>query len=233
FSLTVSKVRAIREFGEFSALGVAAAFVLTVTFVPIVLSYLPLPRPAARRRGGQPYLSTRVLEALHGFTMRRGKAIVAVSACLVVVAIGFALQVKAESAFLKVFKPGAKIRLDTERIQTAMGGTVTVDVLVDTGRPDGVKDPAVLAEIVELEKFLESQEHVSSAQSVAGYFKNMRRAFHANDPREYRLPATREEAAQYLLLYELDKPDGDLKEYTTFDYRQTRVSARVDIESSN
>jgi predicted RND superfamily exporter protein len=47
------------------------------------------------------------------------------------------------------------------------------------------------------------------------------------------LPETREEAAQYLLLYEMDAPDGDLKEYATFDYRQTRVSARVDIESSN
>src|SRR6185436_12986866 len=96
-SLTVSRVRAIREFGEFSALGVAAAFVLTVTFIPIVLSYLPPPRRASPRRD-KPYLSTRALEALHAFTMRRGKAIIAVTACLAIVAIGFALQVKAESA---------------------------------------------------------------------------------------------------------------------------------------
>jgi hypothetical protein len=47
------------------------------------------------------------------------------------------------------------------------------------------------------------------------------------------LPETREEAAQYLLLYEMDKPDGDIREYVTFDYRQTRVSARVALASSN
>jgi predicted RND superfamily exporter protein len=231
-SLGVSRVLAIREFGIFAALGVSVAFLLTVTLVPILLSYLPPPRRVVPRPGKQ-FFSTRMLDALHRFTMRRGRAIVAVSLALLAVAVFFSTRVRAESAFLQVFKKSARVRVDTEKIQESLGGAITMDVLIDAGREDGVKDPDVLAAIAALEDFLKAQPHVSSTQSVTAYFKDIRRAFFGNDQREYRLPETREEAAQYLLLYEMDAPDGDLKELMTFDYRETRVTARIDLESSN
>jgi predicted RND superfamily exporter protein len=151
----------------------------------------------------------------------------------VAVSIGFATQVKAESSFIRIFKESSKIRRDTDTIQQRLAGSVTVEILLDTGRPDGVKDPAVLREIEKLETYLESRPNVRSAQSVADYMKDLRRAFHGNDQDEYKLPLTREEAAQYLLLYELDAPDGDLREYVSFDYRRARVTARVNMTSSN
>ncbi|MFQ5478422.1 MAG: RND family transporter [Candidatus Binatia bacterium] len=228
-SLLISKVEGIREFGAFAALGVAGAFVLSVSMVPIVLSYLPPPR---KPRPGGTALSARSLERLHLFTMKRGPAIVAVSVVLVAAGVAAGTRVRAESVLLEYFKEDQQIRIDTLRIEEALAGTFTVDVMVDTGREDGVKDPAVLQEIVALQAFLETQAGVSSTQSVADYFKDLRRAFFDNDQREYRLPQTREEAAQYLLLYEMDAPDGDILEYVTFDYSQARVSARLDLHSS-
>ena len=230
-SLVLSRVEAIREFGWFAAFGVTAAFFLTVTFVPIMMTYLPLPPERLRRRRN--LLSERFLDRLHHFTMRHSSAILVTAVLLIVGAVAAATQVRAESSFLAIFKPTAKVRIDTEKIQDALSGTVTLEVMVDTGREDGVKDPEVLEKLADLEAFLESQPTVSSAQSIAGYFKDLRRAFFDNDQREYRLPETREEAAQYLLLYEMDAPDGDIREYVTFDYRETRVTARVALASSN
>jgi hypothetical protein len=230
-SLVLSRVAAIREFGWFAAFGVVAAFVLTVTFVPISMSYLPLPPERHRTRSN--LLSERFLDGLHHFTMKHSRPILVIAALLIVGAVAAATQVRAESSFLAIFKPTAKVRIDTEKIQDELGGTVTLEVMVDTGRDGGVKDPEVLRKLADLEAFLESQPTVSSAQSIAGYFKDLRRAFFDNDQREYRLPETREEAAQYLLLYEMDAPDGDIREYVTFDYRETRVTARVALASSN
>ena len=231
-SLAVSRIESIRTFGLFSAYGVGCAFILTVTFVPVVLSYLPTPRPAPDK-SRRYFISTRGLEALHDFTMRRGTLIVTSWAVVVAVSIGFAMQVRAESSFIRIFKESSKIRRDTDTIQQRLAGAVTVEVVIDTGREDGIKDPAVLASIEGLEKFLQAQPNVRSTQSVTSYFKDLRRAFHNNDQREYRLPATREEIAQYLLLYEMDAPDGDLREFVTFDYRRARVTARVNMTSSN
>lgn len=231
-SLSVSKIHAIRDFGLFAAYGVGAAFLLTVTFVPIVLSYLPAPAPEPARRRN-PYLSTRALTALHDLTMRHGRAIVTAWAVLIAVSIAFALQVRAESSFIRIFKESSRIRQDTDTIQRRLAGSGTLEVTIDTGAPDGIKDPEVLRALERLEEFLEAQPHVRSTQSIVDYFKDLRRAFHGNDQSEYSLPRSREEAAQYLLLYELDAPDGDLHDYVTFDARKARVSARVDLTTSN
>jgi predicted RND superfamily exporter protein len=165
--------------------------------------------------------------------MSHGRTIVTAWAILIAISIAFALQVRAESSFIRIFKQSSRIRQDTDAIQKRLAGSGTLEVTVDTGTADGVKDPEVLGALERLETFLESQPHVRSTQSIVDYFKDMRRAFHGNDQREYSLPRTREEAAQYLLLYELDAPDGDLRNYVTFDERKARVSARVDLTTSN
>jgi len=229
-SLGISRVQGVREFGLFAALGVNGAFLLSITFVPIMLSYLPAPRVTASRHQ---VISTRALEALHVFTMRRGRAIFAVSMVLLALGAAGATRVRTESAWLEIFKDSARVKIDTIHIRDALAGTVTLDVVVDTGGADGIKDPAVIRELDELQTFLRSHELVASSQSMSGYFKDMRRAFFDNDQREYQLPASREEAAQYLLMYEMDAPDGDMKDFVTFDYRETRISSRMSMTSSN
>lgn len=230
-ALLVSRIQGIREFGIFAALGVVGAFVLSMTLVPIVLSYLPPPRPRAERVSAHG-ISAEMLHALHIFTMRRGRAIVLVSAALAVVALVGASRVKSESVFMEYFKDSQRVKLDTNRMNDALAGTFTLEVVIDTGLPDGIKDPAVLQHIASLQAFLVQDPEISSTQSITDYFKDLRRAFFDNDQAEYRLPETTEEAAQYLLLYEMDEPDGDIQEYVTFDYRQARLSARVTMESS-
>ncbi len=233
-SLRVSRIQGVREFGGFAALGVVGAFLLSVTLVPIVLSYLPLPKPARKDdRPARLTISDGALTALHRLTVNRGSTIVAVSAVLLAAALAGGTLVKAESAFLEYFKDNEPIKRDTRRIERALAGTISIDVIIDTGRAGGIKDTEVLAHMTALQAFLEADEHVSSTQSVADYLKDLRRAFFSNDQREYRLPDTTEEAAQYLLLYEMDAPDGDLYDMVTSDYQKARVTARVDITSSN
>ncbi len=231
-SLCISRVQGIRQFGLFAALGVVGAFVLSISFVLVVLSYLPPPKPWPRRTASRG-LSADTLRRIHTVTMQHGGAIAVGFALLVVAGIAAATQVRAESAFLEMFHDGERVKVDTRHIEDVLAGTVTVDVIADSGTADGIKNPEFLAKVTKLQAFLESQDIISSSQSVADYFKDMRRAFFDNDQSQYRLPTTRNEAAQYLLLYEMDAPDGDIKEYATFDYRQARVSARVDIKSSN
>jgi predicted RND superfamily exporter protein len=228
-ALTVSKVQGVREFGGFSALGVIGALLLALTFVPICLTYLPAPRPfTARRRKHEQRLAK-----LHDFTMRYRVGIVLAFAAMTLIGVVGATKIKAESDFMEMFPEDAPVRVANDRIGEALSGTVTLEVVIDSGRPDGIKDPVLLRRIDALESFLMSRPTVGATQSIADYMKDLRRAFHANDQREYRLPESVEEAAQYLLLYEMDAPDGDLRDYATFDYSKTRVSARVEIDSSS
>ncbi len=226
FSLLVSRVQSVREFGVFGGIGVAGAFLLSVTLVPIVASYLPPMNARADARTALPR-STAMLEAVHAFTRRRQHLIFLVWFLLLLIGVVGASRIKAESAFLEYFKDGAAIKTDTRTLERELGGALTIDVIIDSGEDGGIKDPDVLRKIAALQSFLEQSPKVTATQSVTQTFKDMRRAFFANDQAEYKLPATREEAAQYLLLYEMDAPDGDIQEFVTFDNRAARVSARI------
>ncbi len=230
-SLSISKVQGIREFGAFAALGVTGAFILSVTLVPIVASYLPKPKKL-RARAGDPAKSERTLRRLHELTMSHGLGIAVTSAVIMVVSLIGMTMLRTESDFIEAFPDGYKSKVDTRKIESKMGGIITLDVLVDAGEEGAVKEPKTLQKLVDLQNHLVSERQIGATQSIADSIKDMRRAFHSNDQNEYRLPETREEAAQYLLLYEMDAPDGDLKEFVTYDYRNTRVSARVLLDNS-
>lgn len=230
-SLCVSRVRNVSEFGLFAAIGVFGAFVLAMTLVPIALSYLPEPHP--ERPGAHIFqVSGGVLNGIATFAQRHGRLIFGVSAALLLGGLALATRVRVESGLLQYFRDGHRFKTDTRTVERNLAGMSTLEIVVDTGRPGGVKAPATLAALADFQAALEAHPEVSASHTVTGVFKDLRRAFFDNDPREYRLPETEAEAAQYLLLYELDRPDGDLYEYVDYGYRKARLSARVSSENS-
>jgi predicted RND superfamily exporter protein len=192
-SLLASEMAAIREFGLFAAAGVLGAFLIAIALVPIALSYLPAPR-----RGAAPprLLSEGALHRLYRFTLKRGRWIAVASLALFAISAAAATRVKSESAFMEWFRDSNRVKQDTRRIERALAGSLTVEVIVETEEEGGLMDPAVLREIALLQEFLEAQPEAGASQSLVQYLKDMRRAFFDNEQREYRLPETREEAAQ-------------------------------------
>ena len=56
-------------------------------------------------------------------------------------------RLRVDSNMLTDFKKTEPVRVSTEFVDEAMSGTMSLVYLFDSGRPDGIKDPAVLAEI--------------------------------------------------------------------------------------
>jgi len=73
-------------------------------------------------------------------------------------------------------------------------------VEIDTGRPDGLKNPAVLSEMVALEGFL-AERGVNKTISLAAIVREMNQRFHADDPAFYAISEDPRLVAQLLLLF--------------------------------
>jgi len=72
--------------------------------------------------------------------------------------------------------------------------------------------------------------HVNAFSEVA---RRVNRSMHGDDQQYYAIPESREEAAQYLLLYELSLPFGlDLNNQINVDKSETRVTATIENISS-
>jgi len=101
---------------------------------------------------------------------------------------------------------------------------MTLDIILDSGEVDGVKDPAFLAKLETIELWLESRAALGPINSLTDYLKEISQALHGDDPAYYRLPDSREMTAQYLLLYDSAGPNEDLSDIKDFDDRYARLN---------
>ncbi|MCZ7586439.1 MAG: MMPL family transporter [Deltaproteobacteria bacterium] len=139
-SLMISDLAPVGQFGWLAALAVTFAFVLSVTFVPVILHLAKPPDPAFVRRQKSGPMS-RLLSFLGRPTVA-GSRLVLLSALLGLAAVSwglFRLEIGSDpSTYLKADSP---VRIDTEIIDQRLGGSMSVDFLLRTP-PGGLEGAA-------------------------------------------------------------------------------------------
>jgi predicted RND superfamily exporter protein len=224
FSLATSGVAMVRHFGIFAGFGVLSTLIIEMTFVPALRSLLPAPK-----------LREASLEQKEGvldhFLDRMGNLLVGGSArwflggglaLLTLLGIG-AINLRVDNNFKLYHSPTSALRVDDRILNQTFGGTNTFQFLVETPGVDGVKDPAVLQGIADLQRFLEAQPGVGKTQSIADFLERMNQAMHADDPAYSKVPPKQDLVAQYLFLYSLSGDPQDFDSFVDNDYRRAAV----------
>ncbi len=161
----------------------------------------------------------------------RGALLTGFSIFLVVFGIG-ATRVEIDSNYLKDFWKSSWIYKTTVKVDSEMGGTTNVVYLFDAGEDDGIKNPEVLREIDRLQQLANAEDWlVTKTYSIVDIVKDLNQSFHENDPAYYAIPETREEVAQYLLLYESSGGE-EAEEYVTSDYRRANLELRLKMDAT-
>lgn len=111
----------IQQFGLVAAVGVAFAFVVTVTALPVLLSLVPVPGGGDGKRG---YSLERLLVWLGQWGKVRAVGVIGVGLVLTLVAASLLPRLKVGTNSLDYFKERDPIRVQTEWIDGNLGGTV-------------------------------------------------------------------------------------------------------------
>lgn len=232
FSLTLSKIALIRQFGFIAGAGVTSGLIIEMTLMPALRSILPPPRVIVKREN-EPSLLSRLLSAFAA-RMTSGQApwILAGSVALIVVIGAGTLRLHGDSSIMHYFSPHDPIRVADQTINNALGGTNTIYFLVEGEKPDSMKNPQVLEAMDKLETFLAQQADVGKTQSLAGLIKRMNQAMHNDDPAAFTIPNDQALIAQYLLLYSLSGGPADFDNYVDNDYRRAVVWTFVRSDST-
>jgi predicted RND superfamily exporter protein len=168
----------IKEFGIFTSIGVMLMLIVSVMFVPAVLSFVKVrdDKPGDRqKKGGK--LITRGMNIIGDFVFKNEKAIIIGSLLIFVVGIAFIPKIVRKVDIVDFFKPNHKVH-DTERIiKDNFGGSRPIQVLVN----GDMQDPYVLKEMRLLSKYLNYLPNVSNAQSVAALVAQMNGVMDKND----------------------------------------------------
>lgn len=231
-ALTSSKLAPVAELGYEMVVGVMVAFVLTVTFLPAVLSFSSV-KTAKTERLLETGIIAAILRTLPEKVFNSRKLIVSVSAFLMVGVIYYCMQVVVDTNFVRYFKKDTPIRNGLEYFDKTYKGSLSLEFMLDSGKEDGVKEPAFMRRALEFQNYVVSQEGTGKATSMINYIMKINQVMHDDDPAYFKVPETREMVGQYLLLYSNNSPDEDLTDLMTFYGRHMRISVRFEVAPSS
>lgn len=226
-SFVVADVRPIAELGIVAPVGVIFAFIFTVTLLPALLAVFP-GKPSRKAQSSE--RMDRFLAEVARISCRYPRRILAVALVVVVAAVVGMTKLRFSQNGLKWFKKHATVRTATELIDRKLGATLSFEVVIDTGRTDGLLDPEVLHQLGEsmvwAEGFERGEAYIAKATSLDTIVKEINRALHGNDDAHYVIPNDRNLIAQELLLFE-GTGSNDLETIVDRDYRKVRCTLNV------
>ena len=227
-SMNASEVPPLRHLGTFVAFGVGAAFFLSVTLLPALLSVLPVRvRETEDRRDA-------AMAALGEFVIRRRRVLGWGFGAVTVALVALVPRNELNDVFLHYFDESVEFRRDADFTVENLTGLYTMEYALSSGEPGGISDPSYLSDVAAYAEWYRAQPETVHVNVITDTFRRLNRSMHGDDPAEYRLPASRELAAQYLLLYELSLPFGlDLDNQIAVDRSATRMTVATRTLSSN
>ena len=226
-SLNFSEVPPYRDLGNFVTIGIVASFILSVTFLPALLSLLPMRAPKDRR------LRVPAMNRLADFVLRHRKALI-VGWLALVAAMAVALpRNELNDVLVHFFDESVEFRQDTDFMDERLSGNTLLEYSLEAAAEGGATDPLFLADVSNFAEWYREQPSVRHVAVITDTFRQLNKSMHGDDPAAYRLPESKELVAQYLLLYELSLPQGlDLNNQIDRSRSATRVSVSAETLSS-
>ena len=217
-SMNFSDVPPFHDLGNVVAIGVLFAFVLSVTTLPAMVILMPM-RIKVREEQ-----QIGVMNSFANIVIEYRKLLLILMGGVALSLMAFLPQNKLDDGFVEYFDESVDFRQATDFSSQNLSGIYTIQYSLDQGESGGVSEPKFLEDVERFSEWLRTQDEVMHVQTITDTFKRLNKNMHADDPAFYRLPASRELAAQYLLLYELSLPYGlDLNDQIGIDKSQTRL----------
>jgi predicted RND superfamily exporter protein len=231
-----TNLKPYREMGVYIALGVAFAFVLTVILTPILYSFgKKTPKGRTKRAGikARGDVFDRWLALIHKIVMTRTKAVVVIFTVAMAVTFAGYLMIEVESNTAELIFKREPLRQTLDVIDERLGTGMTLEYLIDTKKPSGIKDPVFMSNLDKLMTLAEKYPLVTKSVSITDLLKRMRRSLHGNDSEYYSLPPSRDSVAQHLFLYE-SSGGATLDRLAGFTYDLARLSLKMKyLDTSN
>ena len=209
--------------GNITAVGIAAAWLYSITLLPALISVLPY---RTRRAAGGDW-SQRAMDRLADVVIANYRKLFVGAGLASLALIAFIPTIDFNDQWVEYFDERIEFRTDSDEAQ-AFFGLYPIEYSVPAAGPGGVSEPEFLANLERFAGFLRAQPNVTHVYSLSDIMKRLNRNMHGDDPAYYRIPGDRELSAQYLLLYELSLPYGlDLNDRINVDKSATRVTATL------
>ncbi|MCA3896661.1 MMPL family transporter [Vibrio vulnificus] len=221
--MNMSDSPVLRDFGNLSALGVMIACVLSVSLLPALLNLLPV-----RFSAKQTAKSSDIMDKLADLVVHRRNVLLPLSIVVIAGSAALIPYNKVNDESVKYFDTSSEFRQAADFMEQRIGGMTTMSIAIKTHQSQGIASPEFLEVLGEFTRWLREQPETDHVASLSDIYKRLNKNMHGDDSAYYALPAERELAAQYLLLYEMSLPFGlDLNNQVNVDKSSVKLQLTV------
>ncbi|EPE5849085.1 MMPL family transporter [Vibrio vulnificus] len=221
--MNMSDSPVLRDFGNLSALGVMIACVLSVSLLPALLNLLPV-----RFSAKQAAKSSDIMDKLADLVVYRRNVLLPLSIVVIAGSAALIPYNKVNDESVKYFDTSSEFRQAADFMEQRIGGMTTMSIAIKTHQSQGIASPEFLEVLGEFTRWLREQPETDHVASLSDIYKRLNKNMHGDDSAYYALPAERELAAQYLLLYEMSLPFGlDLNNQVNVDKSSVKLQLTV------
>ena len=225
-SLNFSDVPPFNHLGNMTAVGVTAAFLLSVLFLPALISIMPVRVKAKANAEGS---VSPIMDRLADFVITKRKPLLWGSTALVILFASLIPLNVLDDRFVEYFDESIDFRTASDFASDNLTGIYQAEFSIGAGESGGISNPEYLQKLDDFAEWYRSQPSVVHVNTFTDVMKRLNKNMHGDDENWYVLPDSRELAAQYLLLYELSLPYGlDLNNQINVDKSATRFTVTLE-----
>jgi len=234
-SFSTAELAPIADLGVFAGIGVMLAFINTIVLLPALLAVVPIPHKAQAEGIDKRSMMGRFLTSVGNFSTGHPVPILIVSTIIILASVVAITTIRFSHHPLSWFPKDNAIRLATENIDRELRGSISLEVIIDTGKENGLYDPALLNRLdtaaAEIKEFEYEKLYVGKAWSLTTILKEIHQALNENRSEYYRIPQDRELVAQEFLLFENSGAD-DLEDFVDSQFSKARFMIKVPFEDA-
>ncbi len=209
--------------GNITAMGIGAAWLLSLLLLPAILRLLPMRVSSAQGKSR----AQAFMDVLAEFVITHPRKVLLTVGAASALIISFIPQMQLNDQWTKYFDQRIEFRNETDQALKHFG-MYPIEFSVLAQEEGGVSNPDYLNYLEQFTEFLQQQPEVVHVYSLSHIMKRLNKNLHGDNPMFYTTPQGRELSAQYLLLYEMSLPFGlDLNDRVNIDKSATRVTATL------
>ena len=187
-SLLANRITAIREFAIFSCFGMFSILIIVLTFLPAVLSIMPLPAQKAGRHIDTKPLFSSFIDKIVDLNLKHQKIVLPIIGVVVLLCLIGIFRIQVETNPVGYLKEGAPVKRNFIDIYQNLSGSFPINIAMAGAEADFFENPKNLADIARLQEFLDTLSGVDKTLSFADYLKLVNYVLNRFEPDYYRLP---------------------------------------------
>lgn len=218
-----TKSQILQEFGTVAFINVMAIFFLSLLLIPIIYSFLPLPKERHLKHLEKKWMLG-IVDWMVRIVKQKRITIYITTVIMIITSIIGVYLINVSGSLIEDMPKGKEFFDDILFFEDEFGGIMPLEILIDTKKPKGVMKLSTLKRMSKIEETIEEIEGLSPMVSVLNLVKYSKQTFYNGNPKYYELPTSQEKT--FLLAYTKNSKTNSnmLKSFVDSTGRYTRMT---------